>query len=139
MSSKANRGNDKQIMAMMHGTTESQLKGTKYAIVWPGGPPSAAQLAGQQTAGFYVDGTLNSLDVQVSGASATISCKVNMLLAEFPSKSMFGFLNGKASVQGGSSQKDVDDAAQDCVQAVVENLITKQIIPTIKTKTGISP
>ena len=52
---------------------------------------------------------------------------------------MFGFLNGKASVQGGSSQKDVDDAAQDCVQAVVENLIAKQIIPTIRSKTGISP
>jgi hypothetical protein len=139
MSSKASRGDSKRIMAMMHSTAESSLKSTSYAIAWTGGAPSAAQLAAKQTAGFYVDGTLNELDVTTSGGGATISCKVNMLLAEFPSKSMFGFLNGKASVQGGASQKDVDDAAQDCVQAVVENLITKQIIPTIRTKTGISP
>jgi hypothetical protein len=140
MSSKASQGDPKKIMSMMHSTAESSLKSTAYSVAWSGGAtPTAAQLQAKQTAGFYVDGTLNDLDVKASGSSAVITCKVSMLLAEFPSKSMFGFLNGKASVQGGSSAKDVSDAAQDCVQAVVENLIAKQIIPTIKGKTGISP
>ncbi len=57
-----------------------------------------------------------------------------MLLAEFPSKSMFGFLNGGATVTAGASQRDQDLAAQDCVQAVVEDLVAKKIIPTICTK-----
>ena len=139
MSSKASKGNPQKIMSMMHSTAEGSLKKTAYSVSWSGGTPNASQLTAKQTAGFYVDGTLNDLDVKASGSSAVITCKVSMLLAEFPSKSMFGFLNGKASVEGGSSQKDVDDAAQDCVQAVVENLITKQIIPTIKGKTGINP
>ena len=65
---------------------------------WPGGAPSKAALAQKGVAGFYVDGTLNELKVKSSGSGATISCKVSMLLADFPDKSVFGFLNGGASV-----------------------------------------
>jgi hypothetical protein len=57
-----------------------------------------------------------------------------MLLADFPDKSVFGFLNGGANVQGSASQRDIDLGTQDCIQAVVEDLITKKIVPTIKTK-----
>jgi hypothetical protein len=59
-----------------------------------------------------------------------------MLLAEFPSKSVFGFLNGGAKVQASSSPSDIALAREDCVAAVVEDLIAKKIIPTIKTKAG---
>ena len=38
-----------------------------------------------------------------------------------------------------TSQKDIDASAEDCVEAVVDNLITKRIIPTIKDKSGINP
>jgi hypothetical protein len=57
-----------------------------------------------------------------------------MLLADFPDKSVFGFLNGGANVQGSTSDKDIALGTQDCIQAVVEDLITKKIVPTIKTK-----
>lgn len=140
MSSKTSSSNNAKIMKSMNAIATKTVAKTAYATTWQGGKtPSANDLSAKQTAGFYVDGTLNDLDTKISGSSATVSCKVSMLLAEFPSKSMFGFLNGKASVQSGSSQKDIDLAAEDCVQAVVENLITKQIIPTIKTKSGVNP
>jgi hypothetical protein len=57
-----------------------------------------------------------------------------MLLADFPDKSVFGFLNGGASVTASKSEKDQDLAAEDCVTAVIENLIANKIIPTIKSK-----
>ena len=57
-----------------------------------------------------------------------------MLLADFPDKSVFGFLNGGASVTASSSQGDQDLAAEDCVTAVIENLIANKIVPTIKSK-----
>src|SRR5439155_9215389 len=101
---------------------------------WPGGAPSKSILASKGVSGFYVDGTLNTLSVKSSGGGATISCKVSMLLADFPDKSVFGFLNGGASVTAGSSQSDQDLAGQDCVQAVIENLIANKIVPTIKAK-----
>ena len=57
-----------------------------------------------------------------------------MLLASFPDKSIFGLLNGGASVQASGSANDIALAQEDCVSAVVEDLIAKKIVPTIITK-----
>ncbi len=102
---------------------------------WAGGsPPTKQQLSAKKTDGFYVDGTLNEVKVTTSGSTSTVSCKVSMLLASYPDKSVFGFLNGGAKVQGSASPKDIALGAEDCVTAVVEDLIAKKIIPTICTK-----
>ena len=116
--------------------TEKTLGKTapSMSLTWPGGLPTKSALAGKGTSGFYVDGTLNTLDIKTSGSGATISCKVSMLLADFPDKSVFGFLNGGASVTASTSAKDQELAAEDCVTAVIENLIANKIIPTIKSK-----
>jgi hypothetical protein len=104
------------------------------SLTWPGGLPTKSALATKGASGFYVDGTLNTLDIKTSGSGATISCKVSMLLADFPDKSVFGFLNGGASVTASAAAKDQELAAEDCVTAVIENLIANKIIPTIKSK-----
>jgi HEAT repeats len=107
------------------------------ATTWPGGgAPTQAQLQAKSTQGFYVDGTTNELNVKQSGSSATISCKISMLLASFPDKSIFGLLNGGASVQASSSASEIALASEDCVSAVVEDLIAKKIVPTICSKVG---
>lgn len=100
---------------------------------WSGGTPTAAQLTQKGFQGFYVDGTLNELKV----SNGTVSCKISMLLASFPDKSVFGLLSGGAKVQGGTSAKDIQLSSEDCVAAVVESLIATKIVPTIKTKVGI--
>ena len=100
---------------------------------WSGGVPTAAQLTQKGFQGFYVDGTLNELKV----SNGTVSCKISMLLASFPDKSVFGLLSGGAKVQGGTSAKDIQLSSEDCVAAVVESLIATKIVPTIKTKVGI--
>jgi hypothetical protein len=107
------------------------------AITWPGGAPTKAMLDAKGTAGFYIDGTVNELKVKESGSSTTVSCKINMLLASYPDKSIFGLLNGGASVQASGSANDISLAREDCVSAVVEDLIAKKIVPTINTKAGI--
>jgi len=129
--------NDAKLKALMIKTASQTLQKNAPAMsqTWAGGgTPTKAALAAKKVAGFYVDGTLNSVTVKTAGSSATISCKVSMLLADFPDKNMFGFLNGGASVTGGASQSEQDLASQDCVQAVIENLIATKIIPTIKSK-----
>jgi hypothetical protein len=121
---------------LMVKTTEKTLAkvASSMQTTWSGGAPSKSALASKGVAGFYVDGTLNTLEVKTSGGGATISCKVSMLLADFPDKSVFGFLNGGASVTASSSQSDQDLASEDCVTAVIENLIANKIVPTIKSK-----
>ena len=76
---------------------------------YPGPPPGINDFTSARTsevnrAQFAQMGrTLNTLDIKKSGGGATISCKVSMLLADFPDKSVFGFLNGGASVTASSS------------------------------------
>jgi hypothetical protein len=138
MSSKTGGANDAKFRAMMVkvATQTMSKNGPHMQTAWPGGTPSKSLLAQKGVSGFYVDGTLNQIKVTASGSGATISCKVSMLLADFPDKSVFGFLNGGASVTAGTSQSDQDLASQDCVQAVIENLIANKIIPTICSKAG---
>jgi hypothetical protein len=109
---------------------------TNMAITWPGGVPTKAMLDAKGTAGFYVDGTVNDVKVKQTGSSTMVSCKINMLLASFPDKSIFGLLNGGASVQVSGTKTDVAGASEDCVSAVVEDLIAKKIVPTISSKAG---
>ncbi len=136
MSSKTTSSKNDKLRALMVKTAEKTLGkvASTMQISWPGGAPSKSTLSQKGVAGFYVDGTLNTLDVKVSGSGATISCKVSMLLADFPDKSVFGFLNGGASVTASSSKTDQDLASEDCVTAVIENLIANKIVPTIKSK-----
>jgi hypothetical protein len=136
MSSKTTASNNAKLQALMAKVATQTLtsKAPHMTQSWAGGTPTKASLAAKGASGFYVDGTLNELKVKPGGGGATISCKVSMLLADFPDKNMFGFLNGGASVTAGSSDKDQALAAEDCVQAVIENLISTKIVPTICTK-----
>lgn len=141
MSSKTGKPDDDAKLRAMMGKVATKTMGrvaSSMSTTWPGGGvPTAQALQQKNVMGFLIDGTLNELKVDIQGSSATITCKVNMLLAEFPSKSLFGFLNGGAKVQGSSSPSDIALAREDCVTAVVEDLIAKKIVPTIKTKAGI--
>jgi HEAT repeats len=142
MSSKTGTPNDTKLRAMMTKVATKTLGkvASNMPTTWAGGGvPTAAALSQKNVMGFFLDGTLNELKVSTSGGSATISCKVNMLLADFPNKSIFGFLNGGAKVQGSSSPKDVELATEDCVTAVVENLVATKIVPTITSKSGVAP
>lgn len=138
MSSKTgNAAQDPKLRTLMQKTATSTLGrvAKSMATTWKGGgTPTKSQLDGAGFQGFYVDGTLNELKVTTTGSSATVSCKISMLLASFPDKSVFGFLNGGAKVQGSAS--DIALSSEDCVAAVVEDLIAKKIVPTIQTKAG---
>jgi len=109
----------------------------EMSLAWPGGKdPSKKQLTSKKMKAFHVSGTLTNLDVKPSGSSTIVTCKLSMLIATYPEKSMFAFLNGGANVQASSSPRDIGYAKEDCVSAVVEDLVKKKIIPTIKMKAG---
>jgi len=95
-----------------------------------GGKMSKRQLKRKKMDAFHIRGTLTRLTL-----SSTVSCKVSMLIATYPAKSMFGFLNGGARVPAGGSSRQQKFAARDCIEAVVASLV-KKIIGTIKTRVG---
>lgn len=104
-------------------------------IEWPGGKsPSKAALSAKKMKAYHVSGTLTQLNKTPRGSQTVVACKVSMILATYPEKSMFGFAEGGAQVQASSTPREVGYAIEDCVSAVVENLVAKKIIPTIKIK-----
>jgi uncharacterized protein with PIN domain len=127
------------LKALMRTTAEKILRKTdkNMATTWAGGGvPTQKQLDGAKVGGFFIDGTLNDITVKTKGSSTIVSCKLSMLVATFPRKSIFGVLEGSASVQGSDDPKDIEFAKGDCVAAVVEDLVAKKIVPTIQTRTG---
>lgn len=128
---------DPKLRALMVKTAGKTLSSSEPAWLqtWAGGGvPNRPALDAKKVAGFYVDGTLNEVAETTSGSNSTISCKVSMLLATFPEKSAFGFLSGGAKVQASNTASDKALAQQDCVEAVITDLIAHKIVPTIKTK-----
>ncbi|HTE55338.1 MAG TPA: HEAT repeat domain-containing protein [Kofleriaceae bacterium] len=128
----AQAGNRAELVALMRQTAQKTMRSRAPSMVvdWPGGgAPSAKNIRDRQLNAFFVDGTVNAINV----SGGTVECKVSMLLATYPAKSMFGFLKGGAKVEGGSGGES-DLAAQDCVVAVIEDLIARKIIPTIEAR-----
>lgn len=131
-------GNAKLIKLMekiIHKTFDKSAP--EMSLVWPGGKdPTKKQLTSKKMKGFHVGGTLTELKEKPNGSTTIVSCKLSMLIATYPEKSMFAFLNGGANVQASNSARDIGYAKEDCVSAVVEDLVKKKIIPTIKMKAG---
>lgn len=127
------------LRALMRSTAHRSLGklDSRILLAWPTGKaPSQKELDKAKVSGFYVDGNILELTVAEKGSASLVSCKLSMLIATFPGKSIFGFLEGGAKVQGSNTAKDIELSKQDCVTAVVEDLVAKKIMPTIRVKAG---
>jgi hypothetical protein len=125
------------LRALMRKTVDKTFgkEAPDMATTWPGSDePSKKALKG--TSAFYVDGTITSVTTKDDPGGIKVSCKVSMLIASYPEKSMFGFLEGKAAVIASDTASEIKLAKKDCISAVVEDLTIKKIIPTIKAKAG---
>lgn len=132
-------GSSTKMVKLMERTINKtfQKNASTMMLEWPGGgDPSKAQLTKKGLKAFHVSGTLTSLTSEPKGAATIVGCKLSMLLATYPEKSMFAFAESSAKVQATNSARDIGFAKEDCVNAVVEDLVKKKIIPTIKMKAG---
>ena len=117
-------------------TTAIVKKAPSYLTAWPGGKsPSRAELAkAGAAAAFYVDGTLTSLAVVPRGKMVEISCNVSLLIATYPDKSMFAFPSGGGVVQTDAAAQSVEEGRRDCVVAVLEDVVKRQVVPVIQAR-----
>lgn len=138
MASKASSSLDAKLKDLMRKTAQKAI--TKSApdmmTSWPGGKPTKGQLSKQGVTAFYLDGTLTEIKTKEKGAATLVSCKISLLIATYPDKSMFGFLQGSASVSASQSAADIELAHQDCVAAVIEDMIAKKAVTALHAKAG---
>ncbi len=67
--------------------------------------------------GFLIDGNVTRLDDGLVGGSVEINCDVKVMVARWPSKSIILWTNAGAAVQGGSRDRDKENARRDCLEA----------------------
>ena len=131
MSAQKGGGRMRRVMRKTVQDTFAKKTGT-MTTAWSSGRPTKAQLRARGMQGFHIDGSLVRLTRKPQGAGVLVSCKVKMLMATFPEKSMFAFPSGGAKVQASAS--DASDAEQDCVSAVLEALVATKVIPLLQAR-----
>jgi hypothetical protein len=139
MASKAASSMDGKLKDLMRKTAQKTLSknAPDMMTTWPGGKsPTKGQLSKQGVSAFYLDGTLTEIKQKEKGAGTLVSCKISLLIATYPDKSMFAFLQGGASVTASQSAQDIELAHQDCVSAVLEDMIAKKAVTALHDKAG---
>jgi hypothetical protein len=132
MADKTARGG--AVLPLMRQTIVASLqkRAPTYQLAWPTGhSPTELDLRRAGTTAFFVDASVTRLDT----SGGRVGCAVSMILATYPQKSMFGFLNGSAEVDAGStSERAVNAALTDCLSAVLDDLVGTKIVPTIRSR-----
>lgn len=121
-------------LPMLRKAVSKSLPGT-YAAAWPSGrSPTAGELGKAKMKGFYLDGTINKIEVKKTGGGATVKCWVSMFVATWPDKSAFAFANNnKAEVDAaGSSDADIEEAKAFCLEELVKDMTKKQLVTAIQ-------
>jgi len=116
------------------------IEKTGYATSWPGGLPTQADLASSRSRGFIVASTVKKVEVSKTARNTTISCTVSIRIAPWSGKdggekweaNKAASAQGSAKAQTGISQREVDAGVRDCLEAVAEDVTSRQVVPFLK-------
>lgn len=135
MASKAKGGD--ALIPEMRATAESSLVlDPAFLTVWPHAEPGNGPSTGLRT-GFFVDATLTRLSVRKKRKKTTVSCAVSMLVATYPEKSIIALQNGSTKVVSTAGSADLGEAKQDCVRAVIADLVSGTVVPMLRRRSGL--
>jgi hypothetical protein len=119
---------------------KSSIERTGYATSWPGGPPSSSELATAKSKAFIIASTVKKIDIKRVGSQTQIACTIAIRVAPWSGKdggekweaSKAAQAQGSAKATTGSSDRDIKGGVRDCLEAVAEDLTSRQIVPFLK-------
>ncbi|MBL9015275.1 MAG: HEAT repeat domain-containing protein [Myxococcales bacterium] len=120
---------------------KSNVERTGYATTWPaGGLPTAADLSSARSRGFIVASTVKKLDITKAGGQTQIACTVAIRVAPWQGKdggekweaNKAASASGSAKATTGSRDRDIQGGVRDCIEAVAEDVTSRQVVPFLK-------
>jgi hypothetical protein len=119
---------------------QKNVAATGYATAWPGGVPTQADLANAGSHAFVVATTVKKIDLARVGRQTQVTCTVSIRVAPWSGSdggekweaAKAANAQGSAKAITGSSDRDVASGVRDCLEAVTEDLIARQIVPFLK-------
>jgi hypothetical protein len=112
-----------------------------YATTWPGAAPTSIDLQVNHARGYIVAATVHKLEIKrQSERSTEVACTVAIRVApwngvdgkELWEADRAASASGSAKAQTGGSERDVLGGVRDCVEAVAEEIVTRQVIPFLR-------
>jgi hypothetical protein len=119
---------------------KSNVERTGYATSWPGGLPTSAQLTSARSRGFIVASTVKRLDITKAGAQTQIACTVAIRVAPWQGKdggekweaNRAASASGSAKATTSNKERDIQGGVRDCIEAVAEDVTSRQVVPFLK-------
>jgi hypothetical protein len=113
---------------------------TGYATSWPGPLPTQTELASSHSRAFIVASTVKKIEVGKANRLTQISCKVEIRVAPWSGvdggekweANKAASASGSAKATTGNSDREIAGGVRDCLEAVAEDVTTRQILPFLK-------
>lgn len=114
---------------------------TGYSTTWPGGGlPTSKELTSSKSQAYIVASTVKKIEVTKGARQATIACTVAIRVAPWGGKdggekweaNKAASASGSAKAMTGMSDRDITSGMRDCLEAVAEDVSTRQVVPFIK-------
>jgi hypothetical protein len=116
------------------------IERTGYATTWPGGLPTQTELASNHSRAFIVASTVRKIEFSKVSRQTQISCKVEIRVAPWSGTdggekweaNKAASASGSAKAMTGNSDREIAGGVRDCLEAVAEDVTTRQIMPFLK-------
>ena len=116
------------------------VESTGLATSWPGGLPTQAELASSRSRAFILAGTVKKIEITRVGTRTQIACTVAVRVAPWEGKdggerweaNRAASASGSAKAMTGNRERDVQGGLRDCIEAVAEDVTSRQVLPFLK-------
>lgn len=120
---------------------KSRIDRTGYATSWPGGAvPTSADLSSSRSRGFIIASTVKKVDITKAGGQMEIACTVVLRVAPWNGSdggerweaNKAASASGSAKATTGTRDKDIQSGVRQCVEAVADDVTSRQVVPFLK-------
>lgn len=116
------------------------IEKTGYATSWPGGLPTQADLTSSRSRAFIIASTVKKVDITKSNGQTQIACTVVLRIAPWNGTdggerweaNRAASASGSAKATTGSRDRDIQSGVRECVEAVAEDVTSRQVLPFLK-------
>lgn len=116
------------------------VKAKGYSVDWPGGMPTQRELTDSGALAFVVGATVKAIDITPKGSQTEVSCTLAFRIApwngtdgtEAWEANRAASASGSAKAVTGKGDRAVAGGIRDCVEAVGQEITSRQVLPFIK-------
>jgi len=113
---------------------------TGYSTSWPGGLPTQTELTSNHARAFIIASTVKKIEISKVSRQTQILCRVEIRVAPWSGSdggekweaNKAASASGSAKATTGNSDREIAGGVRDCLEAVAEDVTTRQVMPFLK-------